>query len=57
MSVEEVMAMDPVCGTNVDDRMNEFQTKFAGKRYFFCSDECRAEFEEHPEDYLEVAAA
>jgi YHS domain-containing protein len=51
------MTMDPVCGTKVDERMNEFETKFAGKRYFFCSDECRAEFEDHPEDYLEVVAA
>jgi YHS domain-containing protein len=55
--VEEIMAMDPVCGINVDDRNPEFETRFAGKKYFFCSDECRKEFDEHPEDYLEAAAA
>jgi YHS domain-containing protein len=35
----------------------EAQTQFAGKKYYFCSEDCRTKFEEHPEDYMETAAA
>jgi YHS domain-containing protein len=51
------MATDPVCGTKIDDKATEFQTQFAGRKYYFCSDECRKEFEEQPEDFVETAAA
>jgi YHS domain-containing protein len=53
---ERQMTTDPVCGMRVDDKNPEFQTQFAGKKYFFCSDECRKEFEERPEEYVETAA-
>jgi YHS domain-containing protein len=51
-----IMTTDPVCGMRVDERESEFRTQFAGKKYFFCSEECRKEFEDRPEEYLEVAA-
>jgi YHS domain-containing protein len=51
------MAKDPVCGMKVDENRGEFQTQFAGKKYFFCSDECREEFEAEPDAYVETAAA
>jgi len=41
----------------VDDNRNEFHTQFAGKKYFFCSEECRKEFEAEPDAYVEEAAA
>jgi len=50
------MTTDPVCGTNVDEQNPNYQTLFAGKKYFFCSDECRKEFEERPEEFVETAA-
>jgi YHS domain-containing protein len=50
------MTEDPVCGIKIDDKQAEFQTMFAGKKYFFCSDECRKEFEERPDEYVETAA-
>jgi YHS domain-containing protein len=50
------MTTDPVCGARVDDENPEFQTQFAGRKYFFCSDDCRKEFEERPEEYVEAAA-
>jgi P-type Cu+ transporter len=50
------MTTDPVCGTRVDDKNSQFQTQFAGRKYSFCSDECRKEFEERPEEYVEAAA-
>jgi YHS domain-containing protein len=47
--------MDPVCGMQVDER-SEFHTQFAGKKYFFCSEECRQEFEAEPDGFVETAA-
>ena len=55
-SVEEIMAIDPVCGMEIDERKPEFQTQFAGRKYFFCSEECRKEFENQPEEFVETAA-
>jgi YHS domain-containing protein len=50
------MTIDPVCGIEVDEKNPEFQAQFAGKKYFFCSDECRKEFEQQPNEYIETAA-
>jgi YHS domain-containing protein len=50
------MTTDPVCGMEVNDKNAEFQTQFAGKKYFFCSEECRKEFEQQPNEYVETAA-
>lgn len=50
------MTTDPVCGARVDEKHPECQTLFAGKKYFFCSDECRKEFEEQPDEFIETAA-
>jgi YHS domain-containing protein len=50
------MTRDPVCGMKIDEKQSEFETKFAGKQYFFCSEECRKEFEDNPGAYLETAA-
>ena len=50
------MTTDPVCGTTLDEQEPEFLTMFAGKKYFFCSEECRKEFEDRPEEFLEIAA-
>gem|GEM_PF-1283461 len=54
--LEETMAIDPVCGMEIDERKPEFQTQFAGRKYFFCSEECRKEFENQPEEFVETAA-
>jgi YHS domain-containing protein len=51
------MTIDPVCGRIIEERKPEFQTMFAGKKYFFCSEECRKEFEERPDEYVESVAA
>ena len=51
------MAKDPVCGMQVKEGPVEIQSQFAGKKYFFCSDECRKEFEAEPDAYVEEAAA
>lgn len=50
------MAIDPVCGMTIEDKKPEYQAMFAGKKYSFCSEECRREFEEQPEEFIETAA-
>jgi YHS domain-containing protein len=54
---EEFMAIDPVCGMKVDENRAEFQTQFAGKKYFFCSEDCQSEFENRPDEFATVTAA
>jgi YHS domain-containing protein len=49
------MKIDPVCGMTVEEN-SEFQIMFAGKKYYFCSDECQKEFVQQPEEYVETAA-
>ena len=49
---EKTMAIDPVCGMEVDETTAKARTSFQGKTYFFCSTDCREEFDEAPEDYV-----
>jgi YHS domain-containing protein len=56
LDVGGIMAKDPVCGMQVKEGPVEIQSQFAGKKYFFCSDECRKEFEAEPDAYVEQAA-
>jgi YHS domain-containing protein len=51
------MAIDPVCNMDVDTDTSEFQSMYAGKRYFFCSEECKSDFDERPEEYIAASAA
>lgn len=40
------MAIDPVCGMEVDEKKTKFFSILGGKKNFFCSAECRKKFEE-----------
>ncbi|MGA7219546.1 MAG: YHS domain-containing protein [Candidatus Sulfotelmatobacter sp.] len=51
------MTTDPVCGMKVDEKKTEFHTQFAGKKYSFCSEGCKTEFEADPDEYVASAAA
>lgn len=46
------MATDPVCKMEVEGE--EFHSYHKGKTYFFCSMECKQEFDESPENYAEI---
>jgi YHS domain-containing protein len=50
------MTTDPVCGIEVDEEQSEFKMMFAGRKYAFCSDDCRKEFADRPEEFVETAA-
>jgi Cu+-exporting ATPase len=46
------MAIDPVCGMEVDENSAKDRSSFEGKPFYFCSTDCREEFDEAPEDYV-----
>jgi len=50
------MTTDPVCGLEVDEEQSQFKMMFAGRKYAFCSDDCRKEFADRPEEFVETAA-
>ena len=43
---------DPVCGMAVDDRTAHQETKYQGRSYYFCCDECKRKFDQNPQQYL-----
>ena len=49
-------ATDPVCGMKVD-RSKALRAVRAGRTYFFCSEDCRAQFEADPEAYTQPRPA
>jgi Cu+-exporting ATPase len=46
------MSIDPVCGMEVDERTTKDKAMHEGKTYYFCSPDCKDEFEASPEDYI-----
>jgi P-type Cu+ transporter len=43
---------DPVCGMMVEPDTAAAKAEHGGKTYYFCSVDCKEEFEEDPESYL-----
>lgn len=46
---------DPVCGMTIDERDAVATSDYQGKRYYFCSKDCKVEFDANPEDYADTA--
>jgi YHS domain-containing protein len=51
-----IVAIDPVCGAEVDDRIVEFHINHANVEVFFCSVTCQMRFETCPDRFLDVSA-
>ncbi len=51
------MTKDPVCGMNVDENNAQYHTQYGGKKYSFCSQDCKTKFEKQPEQYARSASA
>ena len=45
------MAIDPVCGMEVDARTAAGQSEYRGQTYYFCSPGCKRAFDKEPEKY------
>lgn len=46
------MAIDPVCGMQVDEKSAAATYEYQGKTYYFCAPGCKAAFAKEPEKYL-----
>lgn len=46
------MAIDPVCGMEVDEKTATIKSEYKGKTYYFCAPGCKASFDKDPEKYL-----
>ncbi|MGQ9676729.1 MAG: YHS domain-containing protein [Chloroflexota bacterium] len=45
------MALDPVCGNEVDEKFAEGLSVFRGELYYFCCSGCHNTFDQNPEKY------
>ncbi len=46
------MAIDPVCGMEVDEKTASWQSEYKGTTYYFCAPGCKASFDKNPVKYL-----
>jgi YHS domain-containing protein len=46
------MVKDPVCGMNIDEKKAAGTTAYTGTMYYFCSPNCKAEFDKNPSKYV-----
>lgn len=46
------MAIDPVCGMEVDESSAQWTSEYEGKTYYFCAPGCKRSFDKDPEKYL-----
>lgn len=46
------MAIDPVCGMEVDEKTAAATSEYKGKTYYFCAPGCKTAFDKEPEKYV-----
>lgn len=46
------MVQDPVCKMQVDEKKTPFKSTYDQKEYFFCSEQCKEDFDSKPQLYL-----
>ena len=51
-----IMATDPICNMEIDETRSKFSSEYAGKTYYFCSQECKNKFDNKPEQYAKSVA-
>jgi len=42
------VALDVVCGMEVDEKTTKWKSEYKGKTYYFCGPMCKVEFDENP---------
>lgn len=50
-------AKDPVCGMSMKEKNSNFTSSYKRVSYYFCSEKCKAEFDEDPESVLAMKTA
>lgn len=46
------MKKDPVCGQEVNPENTRFESQYGVEHYYFCSAECKRQFDDHPDERL-----
>ena len=46
---------DPVCGMMINEQDAVSTSDYKGKRYHFCSQDCKTEFDASPDEYADKA--
>jgi YHS domain-containing protein len=46
-----MMAKDPICGMDVDEKTARYTTEYQGRTYYFCAPGCKRTFDQDPERY------
>jgi YHS domain-containing protein len=49
--MDAMRVIDPVCGMEVEDEETTWVLTYEDESFWFCSQECRDEFDRHPEEY------
>ncbi|HVO41159.1 MAG TPA: YHS domain-containing protein, partial [Aggregatilineales bacterium] len=52
LKAEPGIAIDPVCGMNVDTASAHYTSDYQGTIYYFCSPGCKLSFDQNPEAFL-----
>jgi YHS domain-containing protein len=47
------MAVDPVCGMEVDESKAAATSSYKGQIYYFCAKVCKESFDKDPEKYIQ----
>lgn len=47
---------DPVCGMVIEEADAVGTSDYNGTRYYFCSSDCKTEFDTNPADYAETGS-
>jgi YHS domain-containing protein len=56
MSETNETVNDPVCGAQLEPMDTEHISEYGGSVFYFCSIECKRQFDANPENYGSVAA-
>lgn len=46
------MAIDPVCGMEVDESTAQWTSEYQGETYYFCAPGCKRTFDKDPDKFL-----
>lgn len=47
---------DPVCKMKVDKNKAKYSSEYKGEKYYFCSENCKNQFNAKPEDFVKENA-
>jgi len=51
------MAIDPVCGMQVEEKTAAHKSEYGGQTYYFCAPGCKRSFDQNPEKYLTTSGS